>query len=318
LPGSENSPPSGAPANGASQVGSSQAESTPAATNPAPLGPPSNSASTFVSSSDADGGPGNSDFGASNGAGNDSPSEGLPVANVEPESNSSNAPADTPQGVSSSGGGGVDIITGTAGDDNLLGKGGNDTIDGLEGDDTIDGGGGKDSLIGGDDADELIGKGGRDTLDGGAGDDTLSGGGGSDFLDGGAGVDVLIGGGGADILVWDFDDLDIDGGGNTDTLRVDGGDADIAAFGGTISGIEYVDLESDAGANALTVSYADVLAMTDDSDTLVIDGSGLDSVDAGAGWTDGGVSGGYHTYTQGSGPNTATLLVDTDITNVLV
>jgi Ca2+-binding RTX toxin-like protein len=296
------------------------AESTSAPTSAAPLAPPSSAASTFVSSSDAADGPGNSDFGASNGngAGNGSPSENLPVADSAPASGGSNAPLDAPQGVSMSGGGGIDMIIGTAGDDNLLGNGGNDTIDGLAGDDTIDGGGGKDSLIGGDDADELIGKGGSDTLDGGAGDDTLNGGGGSDFLDGGAGFDELIGGGGADILVWDFADLNIDGGGNTDTLRVDGGDADITAFGGTISGIDHVDLESDAGANTLTVSYADVLAMTDNSDTLVIDGDGLDSVDAGTGWTDGGVSGGYHTYTQGSGPNTATLLVDTDITNVLV
>ena len=36
---------------------------------------------------------------------------------------------------------------------------------------------------------------------------------------------------------------------------------------------------------------------------------GPDRVDAGGGWTDGGVAGGYHTYTQGL----ATLLVDTDV-----
>ncbi len=126
------------------------------------------------------------------------------------------------------------------------------------------------------------------------------------------------GGGGADILVWDFADLNIDGGGNTDTLRVDAGDVDIASFSGAISGIDHIDLETDTGANILTLSYADVLDMTDNSDTLVIDGDGGDSVDAGAGWTDGGVSGGYHTYTQGSGPNTATLQIDTDIVNVLV
>ncbi|NNE85879.1 MAG: hypothetical protein HKN28_18095, partial [Alphaproteobacteria bacterium] len=151
-------------------------------------------------------------------------------------------------------------------------------------------------------------------LEGGAGDDTLSGGGGADLLDGGAGSDDLVGGGGADIFVWDSADLNIDGGGNTDTLRVDSGNADITTFGGTISGIDHVDLASDAGANSLTVSYADVLAMTDNPDTLVIDGDALDSLDAGTGWTDGGVSGGYHTYTQGSGPNAATLQVDTDIT----
>ena len=72
-------------------------------------------------------------------------------------------------------------------------------------------------------------------------------------------------------------------------------------------------MEADAGANTLTVSYADVLSMTDNTDTLTIDGDAGDSLDAGTGWTDGGVSGGYHTYTQGSGGNTATLQVDTDV-----
>ena len=51
--------------------------------------------------------------------------------------------------------------------------------------------------------------------------------------------------------------------------------------------------------------------------TLTIDGDALDSIEAGTGWTDGGVSGGYHTYTQG----TATINVDTDVTvnaNILV
>jgi hypothetical protein len=54
--------------------------------------------------------------------------------------------------------------------------------------------------------------------------------------------------------------------------------------------------------------------MTDNTDLLTVDGDVLDSLDAGSGWTDGGVAGGYHTYTQGSGPNTATLVIDTDIT----
>ena len=61
--------------------------------------------------------------------------------------------------------------------------------------------------------------------------------------------------------------------------------------------------------------------MTDNSDTLVIDGDALDTVDADDGWTDGGIVGAYHVYTQGSGSNTATLQVDTDITvnaNILV
>ncbi|NKB50006.1 MAG: hypothetical protein GKS02_11680 [Alphaproteobacteria bacterium] len=266
-------------------------------------------------------GPGNSNFGHNQGGdgGNPLSNVDLPTIDIETGSDSSTPLIDeVPQGLAMSGGGGLDAILGTAGPDDLRGLGGSDTIDGLAGDDTIDGGGGSDSLVGGDHADELTGKGGSDTLEGGAGEDTLNGGGGSDFLDGGIDADDLDGGGGADILVWDFADLNIDGGGNTDTLRVDAGDVDIASFSGAISGIDHIDLETDTGANILTLSYADVLDMTDNSDTLVIDGDGGDSVDAGAGWTDGGVSGGYHTYTQGSGPNTATLQIDTDIVNVLV
>lgn len=164
----------------------------------------------------------------------------------------------------------------------------------------------------------INGTAGDDVLNGTAGTDLINGMNGNDFLDGGAGADKLHGGQGDDIMIWDSIDTQIMGSNGTDTVRVTGSDADFTMFGGVINNIEIVDLEADAGANALTVTYADVLAMTDNGDTLIIDGDGLDSVDAGAGWTDGGVAGGYHTYTQGVGPNTATLLIDTDITNVLV
>ena len=82
----------------------------------------------------------------------------------------------------------------------------------------------------------------------------------------------------------------------------------MTAFGGTIQGIDRIDLQSDAGANGVTLSAADVLSMSDGG-SLTIDGDAGDSVDAGSGWTDGGIADGYHTYTQGA----ATLLVDTDV-----
>ena len=210
---------------------------------------------------------------------------------------------------------GDDWVLGGGGADDLDGQGGNDTLEGEAGNDTLNGGGGDDSLLGGDDDDDLTGLGGDDTLEGGAGADTLDGGGGSDWLDGGAGADDLDGGGGDDTIVWDFNDLNIDGGATgTDTLRVESGNVDITTFGGTIDGIDQVDMEADAGANTLTVSYADVLSMTDNGDTLTIDGDAGDSLDAGTGWTDGGIDGnGNQIYTQGSGGNTATLVVDPDV-----
>ncbi|MFT5181672.1 MAG: hypothetical protein ACI8S3_001557 [Alphaproteobacteria bacterium] len=161
------------------------------------------------------------------------------------------------------------------------------------------------------------GGGGTNVINGTVGNDVLVGTAGNDILDGGAGgADRLHGGGGDDIMVWDFANAQFNGGGGTDTLRVDAGDVDFTIFGGTISNIETVDLLTDTLANALTVSYADVLSMTDNADTLTIDGDGLDSVDVGGGWTDGEVVGAYHVYTQGSGPNLATLNVDTDMTTL--
>ena len=155
----------------------------------------------------------------------------------------------------------------------------------------------------------LEGTSGDDTLTGTSGDNTINGNGGNDTLDGVAGNDALYGGLGDDILVWDTIDPTIDGGTGTDTLRVDSGDADITAFAGVITGIEVIDLGSDAGANTVTLAAQDVLDMSD-TNTVTLTGDAGDSVQAGTGWTDGGISGGFHTYTQGL----ATLLVDTDVT----
>ncbi len=170
-------------------------------------------------------------------------------------------------------------------------------------------GGGSNTLDGGLGNDTLSGAAGHDVLIGGAGNDSLSAASGNDTLDGGAGVDTLDGGDGTDTLVWDLADTIIDGGAGTDTLRVDSGDVDLTAFGGTIQGIEQIDLETDAGANSLTLTMSDVLDISD-TDILTVDGDVGDSIDAGTGWADGGVAGGYHTYTQGL----ASLLVDIDMT----
>ncbi len=46
-----------------------------------------------------------------------------------------------------------------------------------------------------------------------------------------------------------------------------------------------------------------------DTDILTVLGDAGDSIDAGTGWTDGGIVGGFHVYTQGL----ATLNLDTDL-----
>ena len=207
-------------------------------------------------------------------------------------------------GIATVGGSGKDTISGTNGDDVIFGHEGNDRLSGGKGDDT---------LYGGDGNDVLNGQNGDDELFGNAGDDTLNGNQGDDYLDGGAGSDSLSAGNGDDILVWDFADRSINGGAGSDTLLVDHGDADIAGFAGTIRRIEQVDLDSDDKANTLTLSAQDVLDMSD-TNVVKIFGDSNDAVEAGMGWTDGGIDGnGYQIFTQTVGGSLATLLVDPDI-----
>ncbi len=191
-------------------------------------------------------------------------------------------------------------LTGSAADDTLTGGSGDDTLAGLDGDDTLTGLAGGDWLDGGD---------GKDTLIGGAGADTLIGGNGKDILDGGAGADTLLGGNGTDTLTWDALDITIDGGNGQDTLLAGGADIDLTAFGGTLASIENIDLSGDSTANTVVLATQDVLDMSSNG-TVTIDGDVGDIVDAGTGWTDAGIAGGFHVYTQGL----ATIKLDVDMT----
>lgn len=212
------------------------------------------------------------------------------------------------------GGPGDDVLQGTNGPDIIFGYAGDDTIHGHQGADALFGGDGNDMIHGQNGDDVLYGDFGDDSLFGGNNADLLDGGQGDDLLNGNGGVDILLGGLGDDSLVWDINDATIDGGAGTDTLLVQGGNVDLTVFGGTISGIEIIALEADAGANAATLSAQDVLDLSD-NDTLTILGDGGDSVDARSGWTDGGFDGsGNHIYTQMVGGTLATLLVDPDMT----
>ena len=144
------------------------------------------------------------------------------------------------------------------------GNGGTDTatVSVVVGNSTI-GTAGDDTLTGGNKAETLFGMEGNDTVSGSGGDDTLYAGAGDDLLAGDAGADALYGETGNDILLWDSIDLAIDGGLGTDTLRVDAGDADLTGFGGTVTGIENIDLATDIGANTLSLSAQDVLDLSD-------------------------------------------------------
>jgi Ca2+-binding RTX toxin-like protein len=181
---------------------------------------------------------------------------------------------------------GSEILTGTAADDLILGLDGSDTLSGLAG---------------------------NDTLDGGLASDGLDGGDGNDLLDGGIGGDTLVGGAGDDVLIWDLNDSTVAGGTGIDTVRLASGNLDVTGNSGKFSGIERIDLAADAGANAVVLTAQDILDESD-NDILTLLGGAGDSVNAGIGWSDGGLNGaGQHVYTKVVGAATATLILDAAI-----
>jgi Ca2+-binding RTX toxin-like protein len=115
------------------------------------------------------------------------------------------------------GGGGNDIIHGTAGDDRLFADVANkdsvgityNELYGESGNDLLVGGAGGDLIVGGGDSDLVFGAGGSDKIDGGTGDDTIFGddevevstGQAEDIILGGTGRDFLVGGSGDDTII---------------------------------------------------------------------------------------------------------------------
>lgn len=148
----------------------------------------------------------------------------------------------------------------------------------------------------------------------GKGDDTVTGGGLDDLIAGGSGADSLSGGGGNDVFEWDSDDAAIDGGDDSDTLYSDVGDVDLTATVVSISDIEIIDLGAGVGSNTLTLTAADVLAITSGGHVLAVTGDNKDSVEAGTGWSGGlpDVNGDI-VYTQLVGATMVTLIVDSAI-----
>lgn len=114
-----------------------------------------------------------------------------------------------------------ELITGTAGADELIGTAASERIEGRGGPDRIDGRGSADCLVGGAGADRIAGGAGDDRLNGGPGNDRLRGGPGNDAIRGGAGDDVINAADG------EFDIVRC-GKGKRDRARVD---ADDAVFG---------------------------------------------------------------------------------------
>jgi Ca2+-binding RTX toxin-like protein len=250
------------------------------------------------------------------------------------------------------GAGGIDTLVGGGGDDSLVGGGGIDSMVGGAGNDTYvvnattesatenPGEGTADlvqssatftlganvenlTLTG---AGNIGGTGNTEgnLITGNGGNNTLNGLDGSDTLDGAVGVDVLNGGNHDDVMIWDAADSSINGGTETvaDTLRLSG-EADINLTGISdtlIQNVEVIDLVSGAGANVVTLAYADVLAISSTTNTLTINGNSSDQISAAdsASWIFDSFDGTYFTYTQTQASITATLRVDADLQTNLI
>ena len=160
--------------------------------------------------------------------------------------------------------------------------------------------------------DHLIGTQTADIFDAGDGNDRMIGHGGADVFHGGAGNDR--------IRVSDLGFQLADGGsGNSDVLSLGGGgnlNLDLADARGKISGIEIIYLHGGSGDKTLTLNATDVLNLSDTSNTLKVNGNEGDRVILQGDWADGGIQGGFHTYTSdaATSPEAAVLLVGINLT----
>ncbi|MER2513304.1 MAG: hypothetical protein ABTQ25_12965 [Nitrosomonas ureae] len=143
-------------------------------------------------------------------------------------------------------------------------------------------------------------------FEGGAGNDRMIGRGGADSFDGGAGNDYIRIS--DDTFQW------VDGGLGTDILGLAGSgfNLDLSSVIDKIHGIETIGLYG-VGNNSLTLTAQDVIDLSDTTNTLKIKGNAGDSVTGlSSGWTDGGIRGNFHEYTQGDAVVLVGLAVTTD------
>ena len=150
---------------------------------------------------------------------------------------------------------GKNVITGTAGNDNLSSSEVNDAIMGGDGNDSLYGtvlygNAGMDCLSGTEDSDILNGGTGNDYLYGGGGSDVLEGGEGNDYVDAGAGQDTITGGLGNDTLY---------GGEGSDTYLFSKGDGQdmICEYDATGTGIDTITFGPGITKDDLTVTRRD-------------------------------------------------------------
>ncbi len=169
------------------------------------------------------------------------------------------------------------------------------------------GNGGLPEILGTPEDDQLKGTSVAEHFNAGDGNDRMIGRGGADIFDGGAGNDK--------INVVDLNFALVNGGSGNDILHTDGKDLnlDLTDFFGKIQGIETICLYG-RGDNTLTLTGAELQALSDTTDTLKVHGNSGDQVIMEGNWIDGGSHGYYHTYTQ----DDAVLLVGMNMTVAFV
>ena len=163
--------------------------------------------------------------------------------------------------------------------------------------------------------------GGGNVIQGTPGDDVLTGTPAAERFEAGDGNDRMIGRGGADeflgeagddyIRVSDLNFASVDGGIGNDVLALGGSglNLNLTDMDGKISGIEAIRLFG-TGDNTLTLTAADVLNLSDTSNTLRVNGNEGDRiVGLSHGWGDGGVHGDFHAFFN----DAAVLLVGADV-----
>jgi hypothetical protein len=155
----------------------------------------------------------------------------------------------------------LNVIRGTAGDDDLDGTAEDDLIIGRAGDDSIDGAAGNDQIQAGS---------GADIVNGGDGDDRISGGSGDDELSGGAGDDVIRAGSGDDLIA---------GGAGDDRISLGSGE-DRVVFSGTVNDDVIADFRVGTDVIDLTaftaITSLDQLTFTQVGASTVISAPGID------------------------------------------
>jgi T1SS-143 domain-containing protein len=212
----------------------------------------------------------------------------------------------------------------------------------ISGVDNVTGGSGNDILVGDGNANILVGGNGADTLSGGGGDDTLYGAGDDIFLDGGAGANslmvadgftdaslgnsgiiniqkvtlvsagilnlsnqtedlIITGSSGNDTITSGSGNDTITGGGGTNSF-VGGGGSDTLLVAGGYTGSSDIQIQT---IEKVTLTSSGVLNLTNQTEDLIITGSGgADTITGGSGDDTITGGGGTDTFTGGGGNDT--------------